>query len=225
MTGNETILQYLNAVPAWYLATSVDGQPHVRPFSFAAEENGKIWFCTATTKDVWQELLENQRFEATSWWPGHGWLILRGKAGLKDKAGAEMRRAGYEHLESLGEHYDGPDDETLVFFSVEEPQAWICDHDEWKPIEAVARKSPRAIPFAAAADAAAVRARRLVRRASSILQRANPAGGAGFRPGLLVFKRTMPSATLRRRPPIERNDIGPRQAADRPLGNGGLTKR
>ncbi|MDO4442400.1 MAG: pyridoxamine 5'-phosphate oxidase family protein [Slackia sp.] len=135
MTGTETILSYLNAVPAWYLATSVDGQPHVRPFSFAAEENGKIWFCTATTKDVWQELLVNQRFEATSWWPGHGWLILRGTAGLIDEVSEEVRRAGYEHLESLGEHYDGPHDETLVFFSVEEPQAWICNHDEWMPVE------------------------------------------------------------------------------------------
>ena len=64
MTGNETVLQYLTAVPAWYLATSVDDQPHVRPFSFAAEQDGKIWFCTATTKDVWEELLANPRFEA-----------------------------------------------------------------------------------------------------------------------------------------------------------------
>ena len=36
MTGNEKILQYLSAVPAWYLATSVNDQPYVRPFSFAA---------------------------------------------------------------------------------------------------------------------------------------------------------------------------------------------
>lgn len=135
MNGIATILEYLNAVPAWYLATSVNGQPHVRPFSFAAEEHGKIWFCTATTKDVWEELLQNQRFEATSWWPGHGWLILRGKAGLEDMVGEEVRAAGYEHLESLGEHYNGPHDETLVFFSVEEPQAWICNHDEWVPVK------------------------------------------------------------------------------------------
>ena len=134
-TGNQIILQYLTSVPAWYLATSVDGQPHVRPFSFAAEQDGKTWFCTATTKDVWEELVANPRFEATSWWPGHGWLILRGKAGLDDRANDEMRRAGYEHLESLGESYDGPDDPVLVFFSVEEPQAWICNHDEWKPVE------------------------------------------------------------------------------------------
>ena len=134
MTGNETVLQYLTSVPAWYLATSVHDQPHVRPFSFAAEQDGKIWFCTATTKDVWEELVVNQKFEATSWWPGHGWLILRGQAGLEDLAGDDIRQAGYDHLTSLGEHYDGPNDPTLVFFSVENPEAWICNHDEWKPL-------------------------------------------------------------------------------------------
>lgn len=133
--GLEKVLQYMTTVPAWYLATSVDGQPHVRPFSFAQIQGGKLWFVTATTKDVWQELLQNQLFEATSWWPGHGWLILRGKAGLVDEASPEMREAGWQHLEGLGEHYDGPNDETLVFFSAEEPQAWICDHEEWVPVE------------------------------------------------------------------------------------------
>lgn len=70
MDGLNTVLEYLTSVPAWYLATSVDGQPHVRPFSFAQIQDGKLWFVTARTKDVWQELLQNQRFEATSWWPG-----------------------------------------------------------------------------------------------------------------------------------------------------------
>ncbi|WP_417759495.1 pyridoxamine 5'-phosphate oxidase family protein [Slackia isoflavoniconvertens] len=133
--GLEKVLQYMTSVPAWYLATSVGGQPHVRPFSFAQIQDGKLWFVTATTKDVWQELLQNQLFEATSWWPGHGWLILRGKAGLIDEASPEMREAGWQHLEGLGEHYDGPNDETLVFFSADEPQAWICDHEEWVPVE------------------------------------------------------------------------------------------
>ena len=99
MTGNETILQYLTNVPAWYLATSVNDQPHVRPFSFAAEQDGKIWFCTATTKDVWDELVANPKFEATAWWPGHGWLILRGRAGLEDKVNDDIRYAGFaQHI-------------------------------------------------------------------------------------------------------------------------------
>lgn len=135
MTGNEKILQYLSAVPAWYLATSVNNQPHVRPFSFAAEQDGKIWFCTATTKDVWDELVANPKFEATAWWPGHGWLILRGLAGLEDKVNDDIRYAGFAHLSGLGETYDGPYDPTLTFFSVEEPQAWICNHEKWVPVE------------------------------------------------------------------------------------------
>lgn len=58
MDGLNTVLEYLTSVPAWYLATSVDGQPHVRPFSFAQIQDGKLWFVTARTKDVWQELLQ-----------------------------------------------------------------------------------------------------------------------------------------------------------------------
>ena len=41
--GLNTVLEYLTSVPAWYLATSVDGQPHVRPFSFAQIQDGKLW--------------------------------------------------------------------------------------------------------------------------------------------------------------------------------------
>ena len=52
MDGLNTVLEYLTSVPAWYLATSVDGQPHVRPFSFAQIQDGKLWFVTARTKDV-----------------------------------------------------------------------------------------------------------------------------------------------------------------------------
>lgn len=50
MDGLNTVLEYLTSVPAWYLATSVDGQPHVRPFSFAQIQDGKLWFVTARTK-------------------------------------------------------------------------------------------------------------------------------------------------------------------------------
>lgn len=135
MHGIDTVVTYLTSVPAWYLATSEDGQPHVRPFSFAQVCDGKIWFCTATTKDVWRELVVNPRLEATAWWPGRGWLILRGVAGLEDRVSEEVREAGYRHLTGLGEHYEGPHDPTLTFFSVEEPKAWICDHEQWKPVE------------------------------------------------------------------------------------------
>lgn len=136
MTGNEKILEYLTSIPAWFLATCEDNQPHVRPFSFAAEQDGKIWFCTATTKDVYRELEKNPKFELSGWKPGFGWIILRGKAGLQDKVHEGIRREGYDHMTGLGESYEGPNDPTLTFFSVEEPEAWICDIDgSWNSID------------------------------------------------------------------------------------------
>lgn len=124
----DEIIQYLTSVPAWYLATSVNGQPHVRPFSFAAEEDGKLWFITARHKDVWDELLENPAFEACSWWPGHGWLILSGRA-TEGQVSEPMRKAGYEHLVMLGESYEGPEDPDLVFFWAQDLKARIDNHD------------------------------------------------------------------------------------------------
>ncbi len=100
-TGTERevaqIQAYLTSVPAWYLATSVDGQPHVRPFSFAAVDGERLWFATAKTKDVYRELEANPRFELTAWRPGSGWIILRGQADLEDRTSAETRRAAWEH--------------------------------------------------------------------------------------------------------------------------------
>lgn len=65
--GLRTVLDYLTSIPAWYLATCEGDQPHVRPFSFAALEGGRLWFCTATTKDVYRELQANPKFELTAW--------------------------------------------------------------------------------------------------------------------------------------------------------------
>lgn len=136
MNGNETIVDYLTSVNAWYLATCEGDQPHVRPFSFAALQDGEIWFCTATGKDVYQELLANPKFELTAWRPGRGWIIMRGIADLNDRADAHTRRAGFEHMIGLGESWEDENDPRLTFFTVQEPQAWLCDIDgTWTPID------------------------------------------------------------------------------------------
>lgn len=135
-TGIETIVDYLTSVPAWYLATVEGDRPHVRPFSFAMIQEGKIQFCTATTKDVYREMQANPNVELTAWKSGSGWVIMRGKANLEDTAAPEVRQAGFEHMVGLGECYDGPDDPALTFFTLDEPQAWICDIDgSWNPVE------------------------------------------------------------------------------------------
>lgn len=128
-TGLEIVVDYLQSVPAWYLATSEDGQPHVRPFSFAACAFGRVWFCTSTRKDVYQEMRGNPKVELSAWKPGRGWVVMRGEADLADEAPETIRRAGFAHMRALGEDFTGSDDPTLTFFTLKGPRAWLCDID------------------------------------------------------------------------------------------------
>ena len=68
----EEIVDYLTGIPAWFLATIDESdatQPRVRPFSFAAAEQGKLWFSTSRDKDVYRELAHNPKFELSGWKP------------------------------------------------------------------------------------------------------------------------------------------------------------
>ena len=133
--GLRTVLDYLTSVPAWYLATCEGDQPHVRPFSFVALEQDTLWFCTATTKDVYRELQANPKLELTAWKPGSGWIIVRGRADLHDRASAAVRQAGFDHMCALGEYHASPDAAELTFFTIVDAQGWICDIDgSWNPL-------------------------------------------------------------------------------------------
>lgn len=130
----DEILNYLTSIPAWYLATTDANdptQPRVRPFSFAAVDDGKLWFSTSRDKDVWHELEANPKFELSGWKPGEYWIVISGEANLADNANVSeaVHQAGFEHMVSIGEHHDSPDDGRLVYFSVKSGRARFCDID------------------------------------------------------------------------------------------------
>ncbi len=61
------IVDFLYANPMGCLATvDDDGKPHVRPWGFMFEQEGKLWFCTANTKDVFCQLQCNPAIEFCS---------------------------------------------------------------------------------------------------------------------------------------------------------------
>lgn len=125
----DEVIDYLTNIPAWFFATCEGDQPRVRPFSFAAKDGGKLWFCTATNKDVYAQLEANPKFEASGWHLGQPWIVVTGEADLEDTVSEATRIAGYEHMTGLGETYDGPTDPRLTFFSVKNGIAKIADID------------------------------------------------------------------------------------------------
>ena len=75
------VVEFLNANPVQYLATvGRDGGAKCRPFMFAGELDGKLWFCTNNTKEVYQDMQANPNVEVTVSSPEYAWLRLHGKA-------------------------------------------------------------------------------------------------------------------------------------------------
>ena len=58
------VIEFLNENPVQYLATvGRDGKAKCRPFMFAGEFDGKLWFCTNSTKDVYKDMQKNPEIE------------------------------------------------------------------------------------------------------------------------------------------------------------------
>ena len=75
------VVAFLTANPVQYLATrGLDGAARVRPFMFCFEREGRLWFCTNHTKEVYRELRQDPRVEVCVASPDYAWLRLRGRA-------------------------------------------------------------------------------------------------------------------------------------------------
>ena len=65
------VVEFLQANPVQYLATvGRDGKAKCRPFMFSGEFDGKLWFCTNNTKDVYKD----RQVGKTSWREGRDYF-------------------------------------------------------------------------------------------------------------------------------------------------------
>lgn len=75
------VVKFLNENPVQYLATvGRDGKAKCRPFMFAGEQDGKLWFCTNNQKDVFKDMQANPEVEVSVSSPTYVWIRLNGKA-------------------------------------------------------------------------------------------------------------------------------------------------
>ena len=75
------VVEFLQANPVQYLATvGRDGKAKCRPFMFCLEMEGKLWFCTNNTKDVYKDMQANPELEVSVSSPEYAWIRLNGKA-------------------------------------------------------------------------------------------------------------------------------------------------
>ncbi len=85
------IVEELRKTQVFYIATTDNGKPRVRPFGSLTEFEGQLYICSNNTKDFFKQILINPYIEICGMQPEGGWIRISGKAVCDDRD--EARKA------------------------------------------------------------------------------------------------------------------------------------
>ena len=127
------VLEYLKSCGTFYLATSENGQPHVRPFGAVCSFEGKLYIVTNNRKKVYKQMKENGKVEICGMYKGT-WIRVEGevKEDLRREARAAMMAANQASLSSM---YTIDDNLMTVFYFEHGTAAIYSFTDQPKVIE------------------------------------------------------------------------------------------
>lgn len=115
------ILKFITDARVFYLATVDGDKPRVRPFGFAMEYQGKIYFCTSNQKNVYKQLISNPKFEVCTMSKDGQWMRLQGKAVFDSSTQAKAK--AFEVMPNLAIIYNSPTSPFFETFYLDEAEA------------------------------------------------------------------------------------------------------
>ena len=119
------VIRFLQENPVQYLATvGRDGKAKCRPFMFAYEKGGKLWFCTNNQKDVYLDMQENPYVELSVSSPEFAWIRVCGRAVFEDDPAVKEACMGIPIVKSQYQRADNP---IFEVFYLADAQAVIAD--------------------------------------------------------------------------------------------------
>lgn len=116
------IVKALEETKVFYVGTVDGDQPRVRPFSAVMEYEGKVYFCTNNTKNVYHQIMKNPKVEICGCKPDGTWVRVSGKLVRDDSDAA--RAAMLEKMPELKNMYHVGDGIYEVL-SLESPKATL----------------------------------------------------------------------------------------------------
>ena len=121
------IIDFLDANPIGCLATvDDDGRPHVRPWGFVFEQEGKLWFCTANTKNVFCQLQCHPAVEFCS--TSQDLITVRVSGEVIFGIDLNIKRKMLEKYDLLKSIYQVPENPEFEIFYIKHGQAEMFDH-------------------------------------------------------------------------------------------------
>ncbi len=127
------VVKFLQDNPVQYLATvGRDGKAKCRPFMFCFEQDGKLWFCTNNTKEVYKDIQKNPYVEFSVSSPAYAWIRLCGKAVFENNM--EVKQGCMNNPIVKGQ-YQNADNPIFEVFHLEGAKAVIADFSGNPPKE------------------------------------------------------------------------------------------
>ena len=108
------IVKALEETKVFYVATVEGDQPRVRPFGTVMEYEGRIYFSTNNTKNVYHQMMTNPKVEICGCRPDGTWVRVTGRLVRDDNDGA--RAAMLEKMPELKNMYRVGDGKFEVLF-------------------------------------------------------------------------------------------------------------
>ena len=109
----QEVVDFLKKCETYYLATVDGDQARVRPFGTAHIFEDKLYFQTATAKDVSKQMAANPKVEICCY-DGEQWLRLAGTA-VKDNR-IEAKESMLDAYPNLKSRYKADDENTNVLY-------------------------------------------------------------------------------------------------------------
>lgn len=107
------VMEYLKSCGTFYLATSENGQAHVRPFGAVSAFEGKLYIVTNNKKKVFNQMKENDKVEICGMYKDT-WIRIEGE--VEEDLRREARVAMMEANNSLSSMYSVDDNLMTVFY-------------------------------------------------------------------------------------------------------------
>lgn len=108
------VMKFLQTCGTFYIATSEDGQPHLRPFGAVCIFEDKLYITTNNQKAVYHQMLNNEKVAICAVL-GDQWIRIEGE--VKEDVRREARVAMMDaNKESLSGMYSVDDNLFTVFY-------------------------------------------------------------------------------------------------------------
>lgn len=107
------VLDFLTANKVFYLATTEDGKPRVRPMGFVMDCGGKLAFCTSNQKAMYKQLVTNPDMEISCVDSDFNTLRVSGRAVFITSEETQAKALGV--MPMLGNMYSVGDGRFEIF--------------------------------------------------------------------------------------------------------------